>query len=52
MGFDFIGEEDFGDAVEVNQGVVSVVHNGLVRWRWCVNSLGGSMSGTIMVSSI
>ena len=33
VGFDLIREEDFGDAVEVNQGVVSVVHNGLVRWR-------------------
>ena len=31
MRFNFIREEDFGDAVEVNQGVVSVVHNGLVR---------------------
>ena len=24
--FDFISEEDFGDAIEVDQGVVSVVH--------------------------
>ena len=27
MRFNFIREEDFGDAVEVNQGVVSVVHD-------------------------
>jgi hypothetical protein len=30
--FDFIGEEDFGDAVEVDQGVVSVVHCVLIGW--------------------
>ena len=27
MGFDFVRQEDFGDAVEVNQGVVAVVHS-------------------------
>ena len=32
--FDFIGEEDFGDAVEVDQGVVAVVHV-------CVSEVGG-----------
>ena len=28
VGFDFVGQEDFGDAVEVDQGVVAVSHVG------------------------
>ena len=45
MRFNFISEEDFGDAVEVNEGVVSVVHDGIVVGGGVVSSLGGLRVG-------
>jgi len=32
VSLDFIGQENFRDAVEVDQGVVSVVHCVLIGW--------------------